>query len=77
MVLKFISMVSSFSIFNSINFCGCFYNYLLRNTYSFCGTRTNSPRGSNGIWWAIITTSTIGYGDFVPGTVEGNLWPFF
>lgn len=27
----------------------------------------------DGIWWAIITTSTIGYGDFVPRTVIGKL----
>ena len=31
------------------------------------------PTIFDGIWWAIITTSTIGYGDYVPGTVQGKL----
>jgi voltage-gated potassium channel len=26
-----------------------------------------------GVWWAIITTSTIGYGDFVPNSILGKL----
>jgi voltage-gated potassium channel len=33
----------------------------------------NFPSIFDGIWWAIVTTSTIGYGDFVPGTVPGRL----
>ncbi|UXH43718.1 potassium channel family protein [Rossellomorea vietnamensis] len=31
------------------------------------------PSLFDGIWWAIITTSTVGYGDFVPLTWEGRL----
>ena len=31
------------------------------------------PTIFDGVWWAIITTSTIGYGDYVPGTIEGRL----
>ncbi|MCU9612759.1 NAD-binding protein [Caldibacillus lycopersici] len=31
------------------------------------------PTIFDGIWWAIITTSTIGYGDFVPKTIIGRL----
>ncbi|HWO77216.1 MAG TPA: ion channel [Bacillus sp. (in: firmicutes)] len=31
------------------------------------------PTIFDGIWWAIITASTIGYGDFVPTTFEGKL----
>ncbi|WP_044747393.1 potassium channel family protein [Bacillus alveayuensis] len=27
----------------------------------------------DGVWWAIVTTSTIGYGDFVPQTTTGKL----
>jgi voltage-gated potassium channel len=26
-----------------------------------------------GVWWAIITTSTIGYGDFVPNSIVGKI----
>lgn len=26
-----------------------------------------------GIWWAIVTTSTVGYGDYVPATIAGKL----
>ncbi|BCB05409.1 potassium channel family protein [Bacillus sp. KH172YL63] len=31
------------------------------------------PSLFDGIWWAIITTSTVGYGDFVPLTIEGRM----
>jgi voltage-gated potassium channel len=31
------------------------------------------PSLFDGIWWAIITTSTVGYGDFVPTSFEGRL----
>jgi len=31
------------------------------------------PTIFDGIWWAIVTTSTIGYGDFVPVTVKGRI----
>ncbi len=31
------------------------------------------PTIFDGIWWAIITTSTIGYGDYVPGTIKGRV----
>lgn len=27
----------------------------------------------NGVWWAIVTSSTIGYGDFVPSTITGKV----
>ncbi|TMU84578.1 potassium channel protein [Bacillus sp. BHET2] len=31
------------------------------------------PTLFDGIWWAVITTSTVGYGDFVPLSFEGRL----
>lgn len=31
------------------------------------------PTFWDGIWWALVTVSTIGYGDFVPVSVEGRL----
>ncbi|GAA0326185.1 potassium channel protein KbfO [Bacillus carboniphilus] len=31
------------------------------------------PTIFDGVWWAIITASTVGFGDFVPVTVEGKL----
>lgn len=31
------------------------------------------PTIFDGIWWAIVTTSTIGYGDYVPSTIKGRL----
>ena len=31
------------------------------------------PTIFEGIWWAVITASTVGYGDYVPKTLEGRL----
>ncbi|MBT2659682.1 potassium channel family protein [Bacillus sp. ISL-45] len=33
----------------------------------------NFPTIFDGIWWAIITASTVGYGDYVPLTVAGRI----
>jgi voltage-gated potassium channel len=33
----------------------------------------NFPTVFDGIWWAIITTSTVGYGDYVPLTTTGRV----
>ena len=33
----------------------------------------NFPTIFDGIWWAIITASTVGYGDYVPHSVIGKI----
>ena len=33
----------------------------------------NFPTIFDGVWWAIITASTVGYGDFVPLSVPGRV----
>ncbi|MFS0637058.1 potassium channel family protein [Mesobacillus foraminis] len=33
----------------------------------------NFPTVFDGIWWAVITASTVGYGDFVPLTLPGRI----
>nr|WP_242035338.1 potassium channel protein [Mesobacillus harenae] len=33
----------------------------------------NFPTVFEGVWWAIITASTVGYGDYVPGTTAGRI----
>ncbi|MBM4760696.1 potassium channel protein [Bacillus sp. B15-48] len=33
----------------------------------------NFPTIMDGIWWAVITASTVGYGDYVPLTIEGRI----
>ncbi len=35
--------------------------------------RDNYPTVGSGLWWAIQTTTTVGYGDNVPTTVAGRM----
>ncbi|MFD1066487.1 potassium channel family protein [Oceanobacillus locisalsi] len=35
------------------------------------------PTVFDGIWWALITGSTVGYGDFIPETIPGRLLAAF
>lgn len=35
--------------------------------------RTNFPSLGGGLWWAIQTVTTVGYGDHVPATVAGRI----
>lgn len=34
---------------------------------------TNFPTVFDGIWWAIVTASAVGYGDYVPKSVQGRI----
>ncbi|WP_078544301.1 potassium channel family protein [Litchfieldia alkalitelluris] len=34
---------------------------------------TNYPTFFDGVWWAFVTTSTVGFGDFVPSSITGRL----
>jgi voltage-gated potassium channel len=38
---------------------------------------TNFPTVFDGIWWAIVTASTVGYGDFVPKSILGRIAGIF
>jgi voltage-gated potassium channel len=39
--------------------------------------RDNYPTIGSGLWWAVQTTTTVGYGDNVPTTVAGRLLAAF
>ena len=37
----------------------------------------NYPTVGSGLWWAVQTTTTVGYGDHVPTTADGRLLAAF
>lgn len=58
LVRTFIIAISSMVIF------GTLVHFIEPNTF---------PTIFDGIWWAIITASTVGYGDYVPTTIIGKI----
>jgi voltage-gated potassium channel len=38
---------------------------------------TNFPSVGTGLWWAVQTVTTVGYGDYVPRTVAGRILATF
>ena len=61
----------AYRFYSDSSYCPTCISFLW-NFYPFLEPET-FPTIFDGIWWAIITASTVGYGDYVPHSVLGRL----
>lgn len=55
--------------------------FKFHNRFEICKKRENNPTQYtsifDGMWWAVVTLSTVGYGDLAPKSIPGRLIGIF
>jgi voltage-gated potassium channel len=67
-ITKFIRLPVVIRIFLLASLIMIFFGYIIHLIEP-----NNFPTVFDGIWWAVVTASTIGYGDYVPETYPGRI----